>query len=64
MEDTRSDYARGLDKGLEMALGIINKTAEVQFDGIPEVAMYLYNPEKYAHFKKPAKDLGKVPTPT
>ena len=64
MEDTRSDYTRGLDRGLEMALGIINKTAEVQFDGIPEVAMYLYDPEKFAHFKKPAKDLGKVPTPT
>ena len=53
MEDTRSDYTRGLDRGLEMALGIINKTAEVQFDGIPEVAMYLYDPEKFAHFKKP-----------
>lgn len=63
MEDTRSDYARGLDKGLEMALDIINKTAEVQFDCVSEVAMYLYDPEKFAHFKKPAKDLGKVPTP-
>jgi hypothetical protein len=56
MEDTRSDYTRGLDRGLEMALGIINKTADVQFDGIPEVAMYLYDPEQYAHFKKPAKE--------
>jgi len=56
MEDIKSDFQRGMDKGLEMALGIINKTAEVQFDGIPEVAMYLYNPEKFAHFKKPAKE--------
>lgn len=56
MKDTRSDYQRGLDRGLEMALGIINKTADVQFDGIPEVAMYLHDPERYAHFKKPAKE--------
>jgi len=53
MKDTRSDYARGLDKGLEMALDIINKTAEVQFDCVSEVAMYLYDPEIYAHFRKP-----------
>jgi hypothetical protein len=63
MEDTRSDYARGLDKGLELALGVINDTADVRFDSVAEVAMYLYNPEQFAHFKKPAKDLGKVPTP-
>jgi hypothetical protein len=55
MEDNRSDYAKGLDRGLELALGIINKTANVQFDSIPEVAMYLYDPEQFARFKKPAK---------
>ena len=64
MENTRSDYARGLDRGLELALGIINDTADVRFDSVAEVAMYLYDPEKFAHFKKPPKDLGKVPTPT
>jgi hypothetical protein len=56
MKDTRSDYAKGLDKGLELALGIINKTADVQFDTVAEVAMYLHDPERYAHFKKPAKE--------
>ena len=56
MEDTRSDYAKGLDRGLELALGVINKTANVRFDSIPEVAMYLYDPERYAHFKKPAEE--------
>ena len=55
MEDNRSDYAKGLDRGLELALGIINKTANVQFDSIPEVAMYLYDAEQFARFKKPAK---------
>jgi hypothetical protein len=62
MEDTRSDYARGVDRGLELALGVINKTADVRFDGIAEVAMYLHDPVRYAHFKKPAEELGKVPT--
>jgi hypothetical protein len=56
MQDNRTDYAKGLDAGLEMALGIINQTAEVRFDSIPEVAMYLYDPERYAHFKKPAEE--------
>ena len=56
MEDNRSDYAKGLDRGLELALGIINKTANVQFDSIPEVAMYLYDTEQFARFKKPAKE--------
>jgi hypothetical protein len=56
MKDTRSDYAKGLDKGLELALGVINKTADVQFDTVAEVAMYLYDPERYAHFKKPVKE--------
>lgn len=61
MEDTRSDYARGVDRGLDLALGVINKTADVQFDGIAEVAMYLHDPVRYAHFKKPAEESGKVP---
>jgi hypothetical protein len=56
MQDNRTDYAKGLDAGLEMALGIINQTAEVRFDSIPEVAMYLYDPERYVHFKKPAAE--------
>lgn len=62
MEDTRSDYARGVDRGLELALGVINKTANVQFDSIPEVAMYLHDPLRYAHLKKPAEESGKAPT--
>jgi hypothetical protein len=56
MKDTRSDYAKGLDQGLELALGIINKTADVQFDTVAEVALYLYDPKQFAHFKKPAKE--------
>jgi hypothetical protein len=53
MEDTRSDFQRGLDKGLEMALGIVNNTADVRFECISEVALYLYDPELFAHFRKP-----------
>jgi hypothetical protein len=53
MEEFKSDYRRGLDRGLELALGIINDTADVQFKDIAEVAMYLYDPEIYAHFRKP-----------
>jgi len=50
--DNRTDYRRGLDAGLELALQIINSTADVQFEDISEVALYLYNPIQYAHFKK------------
>jgi len=64
MEDTRSDYARGLDAGLKLALDVINSTSASQFKDVAEVGMYLWWPERYAHFKKPAKDLGKVPTTT
>lgn len=50
--DNRTDYRRGLDAGLELALQIINSTADVQFEDISEVALYLHNPIQYAHFKK------------
>jgi len=50
--DNRIDYRRGLDAGLELALQIINSTADVQFEDISEVALYLHNPIQYAHFKK------------
>ena len=54
MEDTRTDYTRGLDRGLELALEIINSTADVRFGNVGEVGLYLHDPEFYAHFKKPA----------
>jgi hypothetical protein len=50
--DNRTDYRRGLDAGLELALQIINSTADVQFEDISEVALYLHDPIQYAHFKK------------
>jgi hypothetical protein len=56
MEETKSDYARGLDAGLKLALDVINSTANVQFEDVAEVGMYLFWPERYAHFKKPAKE--------
>jgi hypothetical protein len=56
MEETKSDYARGLDAGLQMALDVINSTAGVKFESVAEVGMYLFWPERYAHFKKPAKE--------
>jgi hypothetical protein len=56
MKDTKSDYERGLDRGLELALEVINSTAGVKFDSVAEVGMYLFWPERYAHFKKPAKE--------
>jgi hypothetical protein len=56
MNDTKSDYARGLDRGLELALEVIASTAGVKFDSVAEVGLYLYCPERYAHFKKPAKE--------
>jgi len=56
MEDTKSDYARGLDAGLKLALDVINSTAGVRFDSVAEVGLYLYCPERYAHFKKPAEE--------
>jgi len=62
MENTRSDYARGLDKGLALALEIINDTADVRFESIAEVGLYLCNPEEFAHYQKPAKDLDKTLT--
>ena len=52
MEKTKSDYERGLDRGLELALEVINSTAGVKFDSVAEVGLYLYCPERYAHFKK------------
>ena len=55
MNDTKSDYARGLDAGLKLALDVINSTAGVKFDSVPEVGLYLYCPERYAHFKKLAE---------
>jgi hypothetical protein len=61
-EQRQNDYQRGMGMGLELALGVINKTANVEFDGIAEVALYLYDPELYAHFKKPAEESGKAPT--
>jgi len=56
MEENKSDYARGLDAGLQMALDVINSTAGVKFESVAEVGMYLWWPERYAHFKKPAKE--------
>jgi hypothetical protein len=56
MEDNKSDYARGLGAGLKLALDVINSTANAQFDTVAEVGMYLWWPERYAHFKKPAKE--------
>jgi hypothetical protein len=56
MEEIKSDYARGLDAGLQMALDVINSTAGVKFESVAEVGMYLFWPERYAHFKKPAKE--------
>jgi len=56
MEENKSDYARGLDAGLQMALDVINSTAGVKFESVAEVGMYLFWPERYAHFKKPAKE--------
>jgi hypothetical protein len=50
--DNKTDYRRGLDAGLELALQIINSTADVQFEDISEVALYLHDPIQYAHFKK------------
>ena len=56
MEDNKSDYARGLDAGLKLALDVINSTAGAQFKDVAEVGMYLFWPERYAHFKNPAKE--------
>ena len=56
MEDNKSDYARGLNAGLVLALDVINGTAGVRFGDVAEVGMYLWWPERYAHFKKPAKE--------
>jgi hypothetical protein len=53
MQDNRTDYARGLDRGLELALGIINKTADTNFDSIPAVALYLYRQKRDADLKLP-----------
>jgi hypothetical protein len=51
MQDNRTDYARGLDRGLELALGIINKTADTSFDSIPAVALHLYHQKRDANHK-------------
>ena len=52
MEDTRTDYARGLDRGLELALEIINSTANTRFISVGEVGLYLHDPEFYAYLNK------------
>lgn len=63
MEDTTTDFGRGMDKGLEMALDVINSTADVRFESIAEVALYLHDPVRYADYRRPKLELGKVPTP-
>jgi hypothetical protein len=45
-----------LDAGLKLALDVINSTAGAQFKDVAEVGMYLFWPERYAHFKNPAKE--------